>query len=153
MTNMTRGLGQILVVASFVVALLLSALPAAPTAAQPVSDVRDVKVKVRDLKLNCTELDGSATSRPSAMDDDKYIVRCTGGALDGLTCVYTPTTSDCSVEKRNPMQPGVVSQVDDPGLASVTGAADGAASAATQADPAKGKHARHAKQGGKHRRR
>ena len=157
MTNITRGPGQILAVATFVVALVLGAAQASPTAAQPVSDVRDVKIKVRDLKLDCVSMEGSATSRPSAMDDDKYIVSCTGGGLDGLTCVYTPTTSDCFVEKRNPTQPGDVPQVDDDlGLASVTGAADGAAADATQAAPARekhSKHGKHGKKGGKHRRR
>ena len=159
MSTRMRGLGQILTVVAFVAALLLGAMPAAPTAAQPVSDVRDVKVKVRDLKLDCQSMDGSATSRPSAMDDDKYIVSCTGGGLDGLTCVYTPTTSDCSVDKQDPTQPGDVPQADDDlGLAPVvTGAANGAAAAATQAAPAKEKHGKkhgkHGKKGGKHRRR
>jgi len=153
MTSMMRRLGPFLTAVAFVATLLLGAMPAAPTAAQPVSDVREVKVKVRDLKLDCKTFEGTATSRPSAMDDDKYIVNCTGGGLDGLTCVYTSTTSDCWVDRKGPRQPGTVSQVgDNLGVAIGTGVRAAAADAA-QAAPAKGKHGNHDKTGKKHRRR
>lgn len=151
MPTMMRRLSPFLTVVAFVAALLLGGMPAAPTAAQPVSDVRDVKIKVRDFKADCKNTGGTATSL--LMDDDTSIVRCTGGTFDRTACVYTSTTSDCLVDRKDPRQPGTVSQADDTlGVAIGTGARAAAADAA-QAAPTKGKHGTHDQQSKKHRRR
>lgn len=105
--------GQMLTVVACVDAFLIGAMPATPIAAQPVSDVRDVKVKVRNFKAECKATGGTATSRPSALDADKYITNCKGGTFDGQACIYTPTTSDCFTDRTDSKQPGTVSQVDD----------------------------------------
>jgi hypothetical protein len=131
----------------------MGAMPAAPIAAQPVSDVRDVKVKVRDLKLDRKTFEGTASSRPSATDDDKYIVTCTGGGLDGLTCVYTSTTSECWVERKDARPPGAVPQADDGlGVAKARGAQADAAHIAHDDRSGQDTHCNHGKHG-KHRRR
>src|SRR5215213_10151319 len=99
MLSMMRKLSPFLTVVAVVAALFMGAMPAAPTAAQPVSDVREVKIKVRDFKATCKEFGGTATSRPSALDADKSITNCKGGTFDGQTCIYTPTTSDCFTDR------------------------------------------------------
>jgi len=91
------------------------------------------------------------------MDDDKYIVSCEGGGLADLTCIYTPTTSDCFVDKTDSSQPGEIPQAADAlGLAPVTATGDDSAQGTTVDSPSKGTHDKHGKRGkkgGKHRHR
>lgn len=77
--------------------LVLGSLPAPSAGAQPINDSTSVEDKIKDFKYDCKTLGGKATTRPSAMDDDKTIANCKGGGLDGYYCVYTPTTRDCGI--------------------------------------------------------
>lgn len=96
-TRFTLGRQAFLVIA--LAMLVLGSLPVAPAGAQPISDHREVKVKVKDFKLDCEWTGGTVRTRPSATDADKTIANCDGGLLDGSYCVYTPTTSDCGVTR------------------------------------------------------
>jgi hypothetical protein len=86
--------------------LVLGSLPVFPAGAQPINDARDAKVKVKEFTFDCETFGGTATTRPSGMDDDKTIGTCKGGEFDGYYCVYTPTTRDRGFSR----------DADDPGV-------------------------------------
>lgn len=95
--------------------LVLGSLHAPSAGAQPINDSRDVEVKVKDFKFDCESFGGEATTRPSASDDDKTIANCKGGVLDGMYCVYTPSTRDCGFTRDEADEPNV-----NPGQSDIT---------------------------------
>mgnify|MGYP006883670516 CR=1 FL=1 len=95
MSSTRSRIGRQAVLVMALAMLVLSSLPVSPAGAQPNNDARDVGVKVKDFKFDCESFGGTATTRPSATDDDKTIANCSGGELDGRYCVITPTTLDC----------------------------------------------------------
>ena len=137
MTRAMKTIGQTVAAAAMVMAILFGGMVTAEVGAQPVKDVRDVKVKVRSLSNDCADFGGTATSRPSAMDDDKMIVSCSGGSLGGMTCVYTPKTSDCGTTRTDPGQSA--------GVPGETGIADVAAMSSADAGHDDGDRDRDAK--------
>jgi len=95
--------------------LVLGSLPVPSVGAQLINDSRDIEVKVKDFKSDCEAFGGEATTRPSAMDDDKTIANCKGGVLDGMYCVYTSSTKDCGFTRD-----GVDDATGNPGQIDVT---------------------------------
>jgi len=144
MTNVMRKLGRIVAASAMAAAILFGGMLTMEVGAQPVRDVRDVKVKARSLSNDCVTLGGTASSRPSAMDSDKMITSCSGGTLGGLTCVYTSKTSDCTTTRTDPGQPTAV-----PGGSGITDVAAMSAAGADQGDPDRD-HDTNKKSRGKH---